>query len=138
MNKLIDHDDLKPGMLVKHHGYDDFIYIVIKKGREIVLKDIIEGYELYPESAKYEVVGKQRSQKVCISSFWFDCNDFEDFMEDLKDLLKTQSNARKKTYVSFPDDGSSSYLAVFTSIPVNDNEAYYLHIKANPALYDNS
>jgi len=132
---LIKYSQLKPGLLVKKPDEDFDIFSVVKNKAEVLLKNISTGDELYPENIKYTVVGKERSENILVSIMHWGCR--EDFpMEDLKELLEKRSNNRRKTYVSFPDDGSDSFMAVFTCTPVTDSEAYYVYLKSHDLLFD--
>jgi hypothetical protein len=126
---------LIPGLLVKKDPDEYDMFLVVKYKREVLLRNILTGEELFPEGISYEIVGKKRSDKILVSLMNWGCR--EEFpMEDLKDLLKGRSDCRKKTYVSFPNDGSDSYTAVFTSRPVTDSEAYYLVLQYRGDLFD--
>ena len=134
MNDNITYGQLKPGLLIKNSPQDSDIFLVVKNKKEITIRNISTGDDFYPEAIEYIVVGKERNENILISMISWGCR--EEFpMEHLKDLLEEQSNNRRKTYVSFPDDGSDSYMAVFTSIFVTDAEAYYLFLKSHGYLF---
>jgi len=125
---------LKPGLLVKEDPDEYDIFLVVKDKSSILLKDICTGDEIYPGPVSYTVVGKKRSEDILVSVMCWGCR--EDFpMEELKDLLKERSDKRQKTYVCFPNDGSDTYMGIFTSVPVTEDEAYYLYLKSHDRLF---
>jgi len=135
MDKAIVCSRLKPGLLVKKYSNDSDIFAVVKGDGQVFLRDVCTGEEEDLEDKHYYiVVGKQRSEDIVVTVMIWDWKE-QIPMEDLRSLLKERSNKRKKTYVSFPDDGSDSYMAVFTSRPVNDDEGYYLYLKSTDRLF---
>jgi hypothetical protein len=132
---LIKYSQLKPGLLVKKPDEDFDVFSVVKNKAELLLKNIFTGDELYPEAVEYVVVGKERNENILVLVMHWGCR--EEFpMEELEELLKERSDKRKKTYVSFPDDGSDTFMGVFTSQPVTDSEAYYVYLKSHDLLFD--
>jgi hypothetical protein len=125
---------LTPGLLVKKDPEEFDLFLVVKNKGQILLKDVHTGEEMYPEDISYMIVGRNRSENILVSIIHWGCR--EDFpMEDLKELLQKRSDCRLKTYVSFPNDGSDSFLGIFTSTPVSDDEAYYVYLKSADRLF---
>ena len=125
---------LRPGLLVKKDPDEYNTFLVMRDRGEIFLKNICTGDDEFPENISYMIVGKKRSEDIFVRQISWGCR--EDFpMEDLREILKERSDQRKKTYVCFPDDGSDSYMAVFTSMQVTDDEGYYLLLACSDRLF---
>ena len=125
--------DLKSGMLLKESWGSLDIFLVVKDKAEVILRNISTG-EYHVENKTYCLVGKERNEKILALVLSWGCR--EPFpTEEFQEILRTRSDNRKKTYVCFPDDGSDSYMAVFTSISITDAEAYYLYLKSHGYLF---
>jgi len=128
-------EGLKPGMLVFHTSWDlrtSDPMEVIKKGREILMKDIDSGEKtsilkeeeegqwlVYKEANKKEKKKREKKKDIVLGMITWGCShNFP--IEVLKDFV---NNCNVKD-VNDIDMGSSDYVLLLTSKKVSEKEAY--------------